>query len=487
MEKNENLAENLLEFIKKSPSCFHAVKNISEILRKNGFSELLESEKWNLEKGKKYFVTRNLSSVIAFAVPNYDEKTENSPFMICASHSDSPSFKIKENPEIKSGGCVVLNVEKYGGMLIAPWLDRPLSVAGRVVAKSGRGLKQILVDIDKNLLMIPNLAIHMDRDANNGHKFDVQSEIRPVLSLDENTDLMKIVAENAKVDEKDILSADLFLYNRSEPCVWGAENEFISSSKLDDLECAFSTLQGFLDSENLDSANCDSPNLGSMKPNPADCDSNSMNCDSGKIGSENEKSENGGKSDVSSDSEKFAKSVKVYCVFDNEEVGSQTRQGAASTFLSDTLSRINFALGSDDEDLKIRLSKSFMVSADNAHALHPNFVSVADPVNRPKINGGVVIKFNAAQKYTSDSVSAGFFKSVCAQADVPFQVFTNNSNVAGGSTLGNISQTQVSVPCVDIGLAQWAMHSPYETAGKNDVDFMARAIKQFYQSEFSVI
>ncbi len=435
MEKNENLAENLLEFIKKSPSCFHAVKNISEILRKNGFSELLESEKWNLEKGKKYFVTRNLSSVIAFSLPNSDEKTENSPFMICASHSDSPSFKIKENPEIKSGGCVVLNVEKYGGMLIAPWLDRPLSVAGRVVAKSGLGLRQILVDIDKNLLMIPNLAIHMDRDANNGHKFDVQSEIRPVLSLNENADLMKIVAENAKVDEKDILSADLFLYNRSEPCVWGAENEFISSSKLDDLECAFSTLQGFLDSMNLDSA----------------------------------------------------KSIKVYCVFDNEEVGSQTRQGAASTFLSDTLSRINFALGSDEEDLKIRLSKSFMVSADNAHALHPNFVSVADPVNRPKINGGVVIKFNAAQKYTSDSLSAGFFKSVCLQAGVPFQVFTNNSNVAGGSTLGNISQTQVSVPCVDIGLAQWAMHSPYETAGKYDVDFMARAIKQFYQSEFSVI
>ena len=397
----------------------------------------MESEKWNLEKGKKYFVTRNLSSVIAFSLPSSDEKTENSPFMICASHSDSPSFKIKENPEIKSGGCVVLNVEKYGGMLIAPWLDRPLSVAGRVVAKSGLGLRQILVDIDKNLLMIPNLAIHMDRDANNGHKFDVQSEIRPVLSLNENADLMKIVAENAKVDEKDILSADLFLYNRSEPCVWGAENEFISSSKLDDLECAFSTLQGF-----LNSANCDSTNLNS------------------------------------------AKSIKVYCVFDNEEVGSQTRQGAASTFLSDTLSRVNFALGSDEEDLKIRLSKSFMVSADNAHALHPNFVSAADPVNRPKINGGVVIKFNAAQKYTSDSLSAGFFKSVCAQAGVPFQVFTNNSNVAGGSTLGNISQTQVSVPCVDIGLAQWAMHSPYETAGKYDVDFMARAIKQFYQSKF---
>lgn len=352
--------------------------------------------------------------------------------MICASHSDSPSFKIKENPEIESAGCVVLNVEKYGGMLINPWFDRPLSVAGRIIAKSEKSnqLEQILVDIDKDLLMIPNLAIHMDRDANNGHKIDVQSEIRPVLSLDKDKKLMEIVAQNAKVDEKNILCADLFLYNRSEPCIWGAEDEFISSPKLDDLECAFSTLEGFVESEKNDS-------------------------------------------------------VKVYCVFDNEEVGSESRQGAASTFLNDTLSRINFALGGDFEDYKISLSKSFMVSADNAHAVHPNFVSVADPINRPKLNGGVVIKFNAAQKYTSDALSAGFFKQVCRNADVPFQIFTNNSNVAGGSTLGNISQTQVSVPCVDIGLAQWAMHSPYETVGKLDVDFMAKAVKEFFSSVFS--
>lgn len=440
MRKNSNLAQNLLEFIKKSPSCFHAVKNISEILLKNGFLEIKESEKWNLAPGGKYFVTRNSSSVIAFSVPeNLDSKNlenkKNLSFMICSSHSDSPSFKVKENPEIESAGCVVLNVEKYGGMLINPWFDRPLSVAGRVVVKSEKSnkLEQILVDVDKNLLVIPNLAIHMNRDANNGHKIDVQSEIRPVLSLNEDTKLMKIVAENAKVDEKNILSADLFLYNRSEPCIWGAEDEFISSPKLDDLECAFSTLQGFLRSDGL-----------------------------GKI----------------------RRHVNVYCVFDNEEVGSQTRQGAASTFLNDTLSRINFSLGGDFEDYKISLSKSFMLSADNAHAVHPNFASVADPVNRPKINGGVVIKFNAAQKYTSDALSAGFFKQVCKNAGVPFQIFTNNSNVAGGSTLGNISQTQVSVPCVDIGLAQWAMHSPYESAGALDVDFMAMATREFYNEEF---
>lgn len=442
MEKDSsNTALELLEFIKKSPSCFHAVKNICGILRQNGFSSLRESEKWNLAPGGKYFVERNSSSVIAFAVPEgAAESLRNLPFMICAGHSDSPSFKVKENPEIESAGCVVLNVEKYGGMLINPWLDRPLSVAGRVIVKSEKSsrLEEILVDVDKNLLMIPNLAIHMDREANNGRKIDVQSEIRPVLSLNKDRKLAQIVAENAGIDEKNILAADLFLYNRSDPCVWGAENEFISSPRLDDLECAFSALAGFTSS--FDDERCGSAGLNQRE------------------------------------------NISVYCVFDNEEVGSQSRQGAASTFLSDTLSRISFSLGADFEDFKISLSKSFMVSADNAHAVHPNFVSAADPVNRPEINGGVVIKFNAAQKYTSDALSAGFFKSVCQNAEVPFQVFTNNSNVAGGSTLGNISQTQVSVPCVDIGLAQWAMHSPYETAGARDVGFMARAVKEFYRS-----
>ena len=444
MNKNKKLARDMLDFIKNSPSCFHAVKNISEKLIQNGFLELSESQKWNLQKGNKYFVTRNSSSVIAFTIPENEEK--NSPFMICAGHSDSPSFKLKENPEISSSGCVVLNVEKYGGMLIAPWFDRPLSVAGRIIVKTDKGLKQILVDIDRDLLMIPNLAIHMNREANDGHKIDVQNEVRPVLSLNENTKLLKIIAHKADVSEQDILSFDLFLYNRCEPGFWGAEDEFISSTKLDDLECAYSTLEGFLQS---------------CKEDDSKADFNANICNGSRI--------------------------KVYCVFDNEEVGSQSRQGAASTFLSDTLERINSALGSDTEDYKIRLAKSFMVSADNAHAVHPNYANLADPVNRPKINGGVVIKFNASQKYTSDSISAGFFKDVCKRAGVPFQIFTNNSNIAGGSTLGNISQSQVSVSCVDIGLAQWAMHSPYETAGTADVEFMAKAIKEFYNSRFCLV
>lgn len=430
-----DLIQNLFDFIKKSPSPFHAVKNISEILTENGFMSLREDEKWTLRSGGKYFVTRNSSSVIAFSVP--DSLTGTIPprgFSICASHSDSPSFKIKENPEIPSCGSLVLNVEKYGGMLINPWFDRPLSVSGRVFAseKSEKGgrLKEILVNIDRNLLMIPNLAIHMMRDANNGHEIDVQSEIRPVFSMNQDENLLSVVAEEAGILEKEIVSHDLFLYNRSEPCVWGAKNEFISSPKLDDLECAFTTLLGFLES---------------FQNNDAERDS-----------------------------------IPVFCVFDNEEVGSKTRQGADSSFLSDVLERISEKLNWSGEDFKIALSKSFMVSADNAHAVHPNYSHFADPVNAPRINGGIVIKYNASQKYTSDAFSSAVFKEICKKAGVPFQIYTNNSNVAGGSTLGNLSQSHVSVPCVDVGLPQWAMHSPYESAGAKDAEHMVSAIREFY-------
>ncbi|WP_294430325.1 M18 family aminopeptidase [uncultured Treponema sp.] len=432
------MIQKLFDFIKKSPSQFHAVQNIAHTLSENNFTELFECEKWNLAPGGKYFVRRNSSSVIAFSLPDSDFNAVR-PFLLCASHSDSPSFKIKENPEIKSAGAVVLNVEKYGGMLLNPWFDRPLSVAGRLVVRNRNGgkfsVKEILVSIDRDLVMIPNLAIHFDREANDGRKIDVQSEIRPVLSLDEKSNLLSLIAKSASVEESDIISHDLFLYNRSEPSVWGAENEFISAPKLDDLECAFTTLQGFLQSV-----------------------------------------KNG------SDSADSHKSIPVYCVFDNEEVGSSSRQGADSTFLSDTLSRISEKLNWSGEDFKISLSKSIMLSADNAHAVHPNYVSKSDPVNQPKINGGIVIKFNAAQKYTSDALSSALFKEICREEGVPFQIFTNNSNVAGGSTLGNISQNHVSIQCLDIGLPQWAMHSPYESAGAKDVEFMIRAVEKFYSA-----
>ncbi len=423
MKNTDKIVSGLFDFIKRSPTSFHAVENACGILKENGFTELSESEVWNLSSGGKYFVTRNSSSLISFVLPS--STAGEKAFMLCASHSDSPSFKVKENPERKDAGCVKLNVEKYGGMLIQPWFDRPLSVAGRIVYKCGEGIKEKLVSIDRDLLMIPNLAIHMNREANDGHKIDVQKEIQPVLSLSEKASLLSIVSQQAQVPKEDILSSDLFLYARTEPTRWGAENEFISSPRLDDLECAWTSLQGFISAEN-------------------------------------------------------PSSIPVYCIFDNEEVGSSTRQGADSTFLSDTLERLAEKLGWSREEYKIALAKSFMLSADNAHAVHPNFTESADPVNRPVLNGGIVIKYNAAQKYTSDAVTSGFFKLVCQRAGVPYQIFTNNSNIAGGSTLGNISQNHVSVPCVDIGLAQWAMHSPYESAGAKDVESMIKAIQCFY-------
>ncbi len=423
----------LLDFIKKSPSPFHAVKNVAEQLKAAGVMSLSEGEVWNLQAGKSYFVTRNDSSLIAFSLP----KEKFTSFSICASHSDSPSFKIKENPEMKGEGSLVLNVEKYGGMLIQSWFDRPLSVSGRLIVRQKSNLptknlvlESRLVNIDRDLLLIPNLAIHMNREANEGWKIDVQKEIRPVFAQGEDKNLSDLVAEAAGVRAEDIVSSDLFLYCRSEPCIWGARKEFVSSPRLDDLECAWTTLRGFLQS-----------------------------------------GENQG-------------SVKVYCLFDNEEVGSASRQGADSSFLTDVIDRISEKSGLSLEEKLMALSKSLMVSADNAHAVHPNYTEKADPVNRPKINGGVVIKFNAAQKYTSDGISSAVFKEICSGANLPFQVFTNNSNVAGGSTLGNISQTHLSIPSVDIGLAQWAMHSSYESAGCQDVETMIGAVKNFYQTPF---
>lgn len=425
-----NTTDSLLNFIQNSPSCFHAVENIKNILLEKGFCQLFENEKWQLKKGRKYFVTRNGSSIISFAVPENNFRG----FLISAAHSDSPSFKVKENPEMNSCGFVRLNVEKYGGMLMTPWFDRPLSLAGRISfnsEKDGISIEQRLVNFDKNLLLIPNLAIHMNRDANDGHKIDVQKEMMPVVSTNKDFSLINELSARTGIKAEDILSYDLFVYNRDKGSYWGANNEFISSPKLDDLECVWSTFEGFLAAEN---------------------------------------SEN----------------VIVHCVFDNEEVGSQSRQGAGSTFMYDVLKRINSGCGRSEEEYFMAIADSFLVSADNAHSVHPNYTSAADPVNQPVVNGGPVIKFNASQKYTSDSLSGAVFKKICEKAEVPCQIFTNNSNIAGGSTLGNISTGQVSVLSVDIGLAQWAMHSPNESAGADDPEYMIKVLKEFYCSSIKV-
>ena len=425
----KDITDRMLTFIDESPTCFHVIDNLKKELKKAGYTELKENEQWKIapatgKKGGKYFVTRNDSSIISFRIPKKDFKG----FYMIASHSDSPSFKIKENPEMEAGGAYVkLNVEKYGGMLCAEWFDRPLSVAGRVIVKGKKGAVTKLVNVDRDLLMLPALAIHMNREANDGYKYNAQSDMLPIFGDAEAKDsFFDVVAKAAGVKKEDILGHDLFLYNRVKPTVWGAKGEFIASSRLDDQECVYTTFEGFL---------------------------------------------------KSSDSE----NVAVHCVFDNEEVGSGTKQGAASTFLKDTLTRINMALGRTDEQYYTAVANSFMLSADNAHAIHPNHLDKADPVNRPVMNKGVVIKYNANQKYTTDAVSAATFKLMCEKAKVPYQSFTNRSDMPGGSTLGNISTTQVAVNTVDIGLAQLAMHSPYESAGSKDPEYMATVSKVFYE------
>ena len=427
---SSNHVKQLFKFIENSPSCFHAIKTITEELKNEGFVEIKEKDTWQIEQGKKYYVTRNLSSVIAFKIPQNDFKS----FNIVASHSDSPTFKIKENAEIEvKNKYVKLNTEKYGGMICSTWFDRPLSIAGRILVKENNAVKTHLVNIDKDLVIIPNLAIHMNREVNDGYKYNAQIDMLPLYGDNSSKgSLMKTIAKEAEVEEESILDTDLFLYNRMNGTKIGSNEEYISSPRLDDLECAFTSLSAFL-------------------------------------------------------SENTSNSASVYCVFDNEEVGSGTKQGADSTFLYDVLRRINISLGKTEEDYYRLISSSFMVSADNAHALHPNYTDKSDPTNKVYMNDGIVIKYNANQKYTTDAVSASIFKTICDSVDVPYQTFTNRSDILGGSTLGNISNAHVSLNTIDIGLAQLAMHSTYETAGAKDVTYMIDAIKAFYNTSIEQV
>ena len=421
-----NVNKELFSFLDQSPNAFFAVKNMCDILEQAGMVRLYEGEPWDLEAGKGYYVTRNDSALIAFRIP----KADYTGFQIMASHCDSPVFKIKTNTEITvDRQYVKLNVEKYGGMLCSPWLDRPLSVAGRVVLRTEEGIETRLVNIDRDLLIIPNPAIHMNRQVNDGYKFNAQVDMLPLFCEkgEESDVFLKLIASEAGVSAEDILDTDLFLYNRMPAVSLGLNNEFISSGRLDDLQCAFASLKGFVEASPKNSA-------------------------------------------------------AVHCVFDNEEVGSGTKQGAASTFLKDTLRRINSAMGRTEEEYLMSIASSFLVSADNAHAVHPNHTDKADPTNRPYLNKGIVIKYSANQKYTTDAVSGAIMRAICRQADVPCQTFANRSDLPGGSTLGNISQSQVALNTVDIGLPQLAMHSPYETAGAKDTAYLIEAAKVLFSS-----
>ncbi len=418
--------KELFSFLDRSPNAFFAVKNMCDVLSEAGMTRLYEGASWDLEAGKGYFVTRNDSAIIAFRIP----KADYTGFQIMASHCDSPVFKIKTNAEITiDKQYVKLNVEKYGGMLCAPWLDRPLSAAGRVIVRTEDGIETRLVNIDRDLMIIPNLAIHMNRQVNDGYKFNAQVDMLPLFCEkgEESDAFMGLIASEAGVNAKDILDTDLFLYNRMPAVSLGLNNEFIASGRLDDLQCAFASLKGFLESTPKDS-------------------------------------------------------VAVHCVFDNEEVGSGTKQGAASTFLKDTLHRIGRAMGRTEEEYLMSIASSFLVSADNAHAVHPNHADKTDPTNRAYLNKGIVIKYSANQKYTTDAVSGAIMRVICEKAGVPYQTFVNRSDMLGGSTLGNISQSQVALNTVDIGLPQLAMHSPYETAGAKDTAFLVEAAKVLFSS-----
>ena len=410
--------EKLFDYIAVCPTAFHTCAHSADMLRESGYTELCEARRWEIVPGGKYFVTRNGSSLIAFRVP----AGEIAGFMMTAAHGDSPAFKIKENAELPDGNYLRLSVEKYGGMLCAPWLDRPLSVAGRVLVSEGDKLSVKLVDLKDPCAIIPNVAIHMNRNANDGMSYNAAVDMLPVWMSSEKGSFRAAVAKAAGVSEDAIVTGDLFLYDPQKGVSLG---EYISAPRLDDLQCAFSSLTAFLAAGE-------------------------------------------------------SRAVSVCCIFDNEEVGSETKQGAASSLLSDTLRRIALALGLNEEGYLRMLAQSFLVSADNAHGVHPNHPEYADMTNTPRLNGGVVIKFNANQRYTTDGVSCALFTAVCREAGAPVQVYANRSDMPGGSTLGSIATTKVSVPSVDIGLAQLAMHSCVETAGAEDLDALVKAMTCYY-------
>lgn len=424
----QNINEALFQFIKDGPTSFHTVDAISQRLEKEGFTKLNEEDHWELEAGGRYYVTRNSSSIIGFSICEKYRNATNG-FRVVASHSDSPCYKIKPKGELSDSSYIRLNTEGYGGMICYSWLDRPLSVAGRVIIKDSKeGLIERLVNIDRELLVIPSLAVHMNRKVNSGMEFNLQKDMIPLLADkgDGYSELDSIIADALGVAKENIYGEDLFLYNRSEGTVWGANNEYISAPMIDDLQCAYASLQGFL--ENNDT-----------------------------------------------------KTISVYACFDNEEVGSTTLQGAASSFLQDTLERIADSLGLTAEDYHRMLANSWMLSEDNGHAVHPNHPEKTDADNHVYMNGGIVIKSHAGQKYTTNALGVALCRDICEKLDIPYQFFANRSDEAGGSTLGNIASSRVPIKTVDIGLAQLAMHSSYETAGAKDTEYMIKFNKGFFE------
>ena len=427
----KQFAENLIDYIYDSPTAFNAVKTSKDLLIKNGFNELKMNEKWQLKVGEKYFVTKNSSSLIAFVINSDDMQVG---FRIIGSHSDSPTFRIKPNAEMTVENTYLkLNTEAYGGSILSTWFDRPLSIAGRVVLKSKEVLwpREEIININKPVCIIPNLAIHMNRTINDGYKFNKQKDTIPLVgllneTLEKDEFLLKEISKTLNVNKEDILDFDLFLYEYEKGSIIGPNEEFISSSRLDNLSMAHASLHGLIDSK-------------------------------GKNG------------------------INIVSIFDNEEVGSSTKQGADSNMLLNLLERICIGLGKDREDFLSAISSSFMISADLAHALHPNIVEKYDPTNRPVMGGGPVIKISANQAYTSDAFSVGIYKNICEKCGVKYQQFVNRSDERGGSTIGPISSTHLDINSVDIGSPILSMHSIRELGSVEDHYNIYKTFVEFYQ------
>lgn len=425
------LINNLKQYIDASPCNVWAVANASKLLRQAGFTPLDTRDAWSLRPGARHYVIKNSTAIFAFVAGS----DPAAGYRIISAHSDSPGFRIKPAPEMLNDGNILkLNTEVYGGPILYTWFDRPLSIAGRVVLRSADVMEPEVRNIrfGRPLLTIPHLAIHYNRSVNEGNEIRAQRDMLPVLAMindkaEADGYLLRLLAEHLDVAVADILDFDLTLYDTTPGCTFGVHDEFFSSGRIDDLEMAHAAVTSLI-------AGCD-----------GDCTQ-----------------------------------TRIAAIFDNEETGSGTRQGAASPVLRHLLQRINAGIGGTEETLLRAIDSSFMISADNAHGTHPNYVSKQDPTNHPVLGGGPVIKYNANCKYMTDSVSAAIFKGICDEAGVKYQEFVNHSDIKGGSTLGNILTSQIDLRGVDMGAAQWAMHSVRETASCSDYLDIVKVFTTFY-------
>lgn len=430
----KSFAREVIEFIDESPSTYHVVKNCSDILDENGFERIMPREKWEIKKGGKYFLKKSSSTIIAFTVgEDFDVKNG---FKIFGAHTDSPCFRIKPSPEIVTENVVRLNTEVYGGPILSTWFDRPLSIAGRVIVKGENSFfpRTVKIKIDEPLLTIPNLAIHQNREVNNGVKIDKQNDVLPVISLinknfEREDYLERVILEKTGIKKEDIIDFDLYLYATEKGCLLGANEEFMSSPKIDNLASVYTGLIGLLEAE------------------------------------ENQDR------------------INIFVAFDNEEIGSATKQGADSNYLLNTLERISLALGLSRGDFLQMLESSYILSADAAHAAHPAHLGKTDPTNRGKINEGISIKISAKQKYTSDGYSIAVIKQLIEGTEIQIQPFVNESNELGGSTIGPISSTHLDIDGVDLGVPMLAMHSVRELCGIFDVFYLKELAKEFFSKE----